>query len=163
MTGLGCDLTSSPPLVQPARGKLANTVLALCDVLQQGRASPRALNSLLGVLQWFCLMQRSMFSVFDEVYAFVRRAEPNVVHGLPSSVSGELLTILALSPLFPAGLDRPFLDELLACDAAPEFGFGALQSGVVTMSGWFLTLRRLKCRALETSTAYLSASAASGH
>ena len=124
MTGLGCDLTSSPPLVQPARGKLANTVLALCDVLQQGRASPRALNSLLGVLQWFCLMQRSMFSVFDEVYAFVRRAEPDVVHGLPSSVSGELLTILALSPLFPAHLDRPFLDELLACDAAPEFGFG---------------------------------------
>ena len=124
MTGLGCDLSSSPPLVQPARSKLGNIVLALCDLLWLGRASPRALNSILGVLQWFCLMQRGMFSVFDEVYAFVRRAEPNLTHKLPSSVESELLTILALSPLFPAGIDRPFLDELLACDAAPEFGFG---------------------------------------
>ena len=32
--------------------------------------------------------------------------------------------MLALAPLFPAALDRQYLSELLACDAAPEFGFG---------------------------------------
>ena len=33
MTGLGCDISSSPPLVEPACKKLGGTVLALCDVL----------------------------------------------------------------------------------------------------------------------------------
>ncbi|OLQ01807.1 hypothetical protein AK812_SmicGene15416 [Symbiodinium microadriaticum] len=124
MTGLGCDISNSPAVVEPNQAKLANMVLSLCDVLCQEQASPRAMTSALGVLQWFCLLQRGMLSIFDEVYAFTARGDPDSVQPLPCCVQGELFTALALAPLLAAGLDRQFLDELLACDAAPEFGFG---------------------------------------
>ena len=124
MTGLGCDINSSPPLVEPALHKIANVVLGICDLLVSKRASPANVNSLLGVLQWFCLLQRSMFSIFDAVYDFVRRPDSSQEQAVPMQVQSEFLVALALLPLLPAALDRGFLPELLACDAAPDFGFG---------------------------------------
>ncbi|CAK9018799.1 unnamed protein product, partial [Durusdinium trenchii] len=32
MTGLGCDIVSSPPMVEPALHKIANVVLGICDL-----------------------------------------------------------------------------------------------------------------------------------
>ena len=124
MTGPGCDISSSPPLVEPACKKLGGIVLSLCDLLSSPVASPKAISSLLGVLQWFSLLQRGMFSVFDDVYKFVTCPEQQKQQHLPEPVLNELLEFLALAPLLPASLDRQYLDTMLACDAAPEFGFG---------------------------------------
>ncbi|OLP74045.1 hypothetical protein AK812_SmicGene46529 [Symbiodinium microadriaticum] len=124
MTGLGCDISSTPPLVEPSMDKLGRVVPCMCDLLTRKVASPKAFNSLLGMLQWFCLLQRSMFSVFDKSYGFVQQPAPAKRRSLPEAVQLELLQMLALMPLLPAALDRQFLDTLLACDAAPEFGFG---------------------------------------
>ena len=124
MTGLGCDISSTPPLVEPSMDKLGRVVPCMCDLLTRKVASPKAFNSLLGMLQWFCLLQRSMFSVFDKSYGFVQQPAPANRRSLPEAVQLELLQMLALMPLLPAALDRQFLDTLLACDAAPEFGFG---------------------------------------
>ncbi|CAE7302251.1 unnamed protein product [Symbiodinium sp. CCMP2456] len=124
MTGLGCDISSFPPLVEPACRKLGGIVLSLCDLLSSRVASPKAVSSLLGVLQWFSLLQRGMFSMFDEVYKFASQPQQQERKPLPEQVLGELVEFLALAPLLPAALDRQFLDTMLACDAAPEFGFG---------------------------------------
>ena len=124
LTGLGCDISASPPMVQPACGKQARLVLATCDLLVSEVASPAALNALLGLQQWFCLLQRGMFSIFSQVYDFVREQPESEKQRVPASVLDELFVSLALAPLLPASLDREFLPEVLACDAAPEFGFG---------------------------------------
>ena len=58
LTGLGCDISASPPMVQPACEKQARLVLATCDLLASEIASPAAVNALLGLQQWFCLLQR---------------------------------------------------------------------------------------------------------
>ena len=124
MTALGCDISTTPPLVEPCKQKLAKLVAVLCDLLETPTGSPHAVNSVLGIEQWFCLLQRGMFSIFDSVYEFVRRDAQKQPRSLPKQVQNELLVGLVLMPLLPAALDRPFLSELLACDAAPEFGFG---------------------------------------
>ncbi|OLP95208.1 hypothetical protein AK812_SmicGene22693 [Symbiodinium microadriaticum] len=103
LTGLGCDISASPPMVQPASGKQARLVLATCDLL---------------------VSERGMFSIFSQVYDFVREQPESEKQRVPASVLDELFVSLALAPLLPASLDREFLPEVLACDAAPEFGFG---------------------------------------
>ena len=124
MTGLGCDMSSEPPLVEPAKDKLVQLLLAVCDLLERKAGSPQAVNSALGVLQWFYLLQRGMFSILDRVYNFVQQEPANDPRPLPCNLQDELLTAIALAPLLPAALDRAYLPELLACDAAPEYGFG---------------------------------------
>ncbi|CAE7241849.1 unnamed protein product [Symbiodinium sp. CCMP2592] len=131
MTGLGCDLSSQPPMVQPESSKLCRLVLGLCDLVQQPRCSPNGLSRFLGLLQWFFQLQRGMFSILDRSYAFARLDAPNEKRTLPPGVQDELLTSLGLLPLLANSLDRPFLPQLLACDACPEYGFGVrgLQCG----------------------------------
>ncbi|CAE7192607.1 unnamed protein product [Symbiodinium natans] len=111
-------------MVQPACEKQARLVLATCDLLASEIASPAAVNALLGLQQWFCLLQRGMLSIFSEVYNFVREQPESEKRRVPASVLDELFVSLALAPLLPASLDREFLPEVLACDAAPEYGFG---------------------------------------
>ncbi|OLP95328.1 hypothetical protein AK812_SmicGene22568 [Symbiodinium microadriaticum] len=124
MTALGCDISAAPPLVEPCKRKLVKFVAAVCDLLEAPTASPVVVNSVLGTAQWFCLLQRSLFSIFNAIYRFVQ-LEPSWKPALlPAAVKNELLVCLVLSPLLPAALDRPFLSELLACDAAPQYGFG---------------------------------------
>lgn len=124
MVALGCEISSSPPSVEPAAGKHAYLFTAWLDLIRIRRASPAALNRALGVEQWFCLLARPMFSVFQAVYEFVRREPTNVVVDLPPSVVTELVVALFLMPLQGADPSREFLPLITASDAAPEFGFG---------------------------------------
>ena len=124
MTALGCELSANPPAAEPATAKLVPLWLALLDVCVMGRASPTALNRALGVEQWFCLLSRPMFSIFDAVYEFVRREPADKVQRLPHKVQMEITVAIWLMPLLGADLGRSFLPKLLACDASTVFGFG---------------------------------------
>ncbi|CAK9074536.1 Pepsin II-4, partial [Durusdinium trenchii] len=124
VTALGCDLSSRPHMAEPAAAKLAACFCSLLDRLNRGMAAPKAANGLLGVLQWFCLLQRPAFSVFDNIYEFARRQPQHIPQELPKLVMVELAVACGLLPLLAVSLDRPYHEELLACDAAPEFGFG---------------------------------------
>ena len=97
---------------------------AMLDLFHDPEASPRALNGLFGVEQWFDLMQRGLRSILDESYAFVRREPPLVRQEVPTAVQNELSMCLLLTPLLSAGMDRQFAPVILACDASPQFGFG---------------------------------------
>ncbi|CAE6938118.1 HET-E1 [Symbiodinium sp. CCMP2592] len=124
MTALGCKLTVQPPAVEPDSGKLTLAFKALLDVLAQRTATPVGLSRLLGVEQWFCLLNRPMFSIFDKVYDFVRKEPQACSFLLPDAVWTELAVAALLMPLLGADLSRGFLPQLIACDAAPQFGFG---------------------------------------
>ncbi|CAE7835845.1 unnamed protein product [Symbiodinium sp. CCMP2592] len=115
LTGLRCDISASPPMVQLACDKQARLVLA---------TSPAQLQLMLYLacnsgFAW-------MSSIFSEVYTFVREQPESQRRRVPASVLDELFVSLALAPLLPASLSREFLPEVLACDAAPEFGFGVI-------------------------------------
>ena len=124
MTALGCKLTVRPPSVEPDSGKLTMAFKAFLDVLARRTATPAGLSRLLGVEQWFCLLNRPMFSIFDKVYEFVRKEPQTSAFVFPDAVWTELAVAAFLMPLLGADLSRDFLPQLIACDAAPEFGFG---------------------------------------
>ena len=129
VTALGCDLTSEPPLVQPAEAKLCSAVRRTMDLLHHGKASPRGLHALLGVWEWFALLQRGLFSIYDSVFAFVRRLPEKAAVDIPCNVANEMLMALLLAPFLAVRLDRQPLHTLVATDAAPEFGFGVSACG----------------------------------
>ena len=124
MTALGCHLSAATATAEPATEKLVPLFLAWLDVLQKGSASPCGLNRALGVHQWFCLLQRPLFSVFNTVYEFVLQEPATTCVKLPECVCSEIAVATFLMPLLGADLSRPFLPRLTASDAAPEYGFG---------------------------------------
>ena len=124
ITALGCDLSSSPPVVDPNKAKLGQCICRTLDLLACGTASPQVFSSILGVWQWFSLLSRPMFSIFDAVYKFARRLPFTKTTKIPEPAQNELLFTVLLAPLLTAGLARPALDLLIATDASPDFGFG---------------------------------------
>ena len=50
ITALGCDIHSVPHVAEPAKPKVVTCISAVLDVLEQKRASPRAVNGLQGAL-----------------------------------------------------------------------------------------------------------------
>ena len=124
MTALGCRISSATATAEPATEKLVPLFLAWLDVLLKGGASPRGVSRALGVQQWFCLLQRPLFSAFDEIYQFVRAEPADEQVQLSETIRSEIAVAAFLMPLLGADLSRQFLPLLTASDAAPEFGFG---------------------------------------
>ena len=124
MAALGCQLFADPPAVEPNSAKLFGLFAALVGLLLKPTASPKALSKALGVSQWFCLLQRPMFSIFDKVYDFVRDSNQSAQISLPPAVANELAVATFLMPLLGADLSRDFLCKITASDACPEYGFG---------------------------------------
>ena len=124
LTALGCDLSNKPALVEPSKEKITQCICRSLDVLFHGCASPQAFHSILGVWEWFALLNRPIFSVFDKVYDFVRKEPAKLKLQVPDGALNELLITVMLSPLFAVSLDREPLGFLVATDAAPEYGFG---------------------------------------
>ena len=80
--------------------------------------------SVVGVASWFCLLSRSHFSVFDEVYAFARKEDGDTKRILSHACIDELLCFACLVPCLSVGVARPFCNTLIASDASPSSGFG---------------------------------------
>jgi len=73
VTTLGCDLSNSPPTVDPNADKMLQLASGLVDLLFTQWASARGIYTVLGVKQWFALLQRSLLSVFDFIFDVVRK------------------------------------------------------------------------------------------
>eukprot|EP00435_Cladocopium_sp_Y103_P008297 s2259_g2.t1 len=124
LTALGCDLSGRPGLVEPNKDKLGQCLCRTLDVLVQRFASPKEINSILGVWESFALMSRSFFSIYDKVFQFVRAEPATKQVAVPAATLNELFMTLLLSPLLASSLTRQPLPMLVATDAAPEYGFG---------------------------------------
>ncbi len=121
--GLGCELLSAPPAASPDSGKLQNVILATLGLDVCRQASPKAVHSILGVDQWFCLVSHPLFAWFRDTYALASREPGDVPVAVPQVVIDELVLFCALAPLLSADLGREWLPMVAATDAAPEFGF----------------------------------------
>ena len=92
------------------------------------RCRPGIFRAWLGGAQWLCLLERWLFSVFQHSYAFARVEPATVEHDVPYNVVEEVLLFIALSPCLALPLNRPARAHILACDAAPEYGFGVVEA-----------------------------------
>ena len=128
-TAVGVDLCDGTFLA-PSAPKLLAALAHGADLLARPLVSPAELHSCLGVVQWFDLLNRLLFSALDVVYDFVRDPDDHVPRVLPPAVRSELLVALLLAPLMEADLTRPWLPLLAATDASDAFGFGACVSPV---------------------------------
>ena len=124
LTGMGCSLTGDPPRAEPDVGSVKRAIFGIWGLDGVESATPGVLASLVGVCQWFALLNRPFFSIFDKVFAFARREPQDVATLLPVGTKAELSLFTALVPLLVAELARDYAPIIAASDAAPEFGFG---------------------------------------
>lgn len=125
-TCVGIDVNSGRYL-SPHAPALLKVLAAVTHMAHMGRnllASPLQLAALMGVMQWECQLNRPIYSAFYHVYEFTKSQPDDVPQEMPSQVMQELLMFVFLSPCLEADLARPWLKEVLASDASPEYGFG---------------------------------------
>ena len=89
-----------------------------------GLLPPRQVHNCLGVLQWYDLLVRCKLSVYDSIYAFVRRDGEHIEQSIPHQVMSELLMSAFLAVYWSVDITRPFLPLLCASDASTDFGLG---------------------------------------
>ena len=121
---LGGQLSNHPPKSEPAADKAASVLARTFAVAKTRWASPQEVNQVLGVVQWFCLQQRSVYSCFDTIYSFVAREPQHVRTLVPLAAVNELLASAVLLPLMTACFDRQWFPEFTASDASGSYGFG---------------------------------------
>jgi len=124
MTGLGCEFSNSPAKIEPDSLRTARSLAAALALSTDICATRDAVHSLLGVMQWSCLLQRGVYSCFDACYGFVDHEQRDVAVEVPPDVASELLAAAFLQPLLVADFERQWLPEVTACDASGSYGFG---------------------------------------
>ena len=125
VVALGCELSNSPVRACPDRSRLLTIWRAVAQLLIGSTFSPKGCHSLLGLMQWFCILCRPMFAVFDQAYAFTRTLPDDKPVAVPQQCLFELVVFTILSGLLDADLERQWAPFLYATDASSEFGFGA--------------------------------------
>jgi len=125
-TAVGVTLTSggtrwrAPP---GAMWKVWQAVLALCD---RALASPKALASVTGSMNWLHLLNRLLLTTLDRTYRDMR-VEPFTVPRVLSCVTQrELLCSALLGIFWDRDLKAPSQSWLAMSDASSDFGLGAV-------------------------------------
>lgn len=123
-TCVGVDLEDGIQWAVPPN-RLLSLLVTLLHLLSVGGASPKQVQQYLGTQQWYDLLCRCKFSVYEQVYEFVRRPLENTQQVLPTSVLTELGIGFLLGVFWQVDMRRPFLPLLSATDASTSFGLGA--------------------------------------
>jgi hypothetical protein len=125
-TCIGVDLDSGLFLA-PSAASYSNLLLCCIFVstsVQSFRLTPKQLSALLGLAQWFALLNRPLLSLFSAAYIFARLQPDGFAVEVPAEVKQELLMFSVLSVYCEADLTRPWCGDLVASDASQVFGFG---------------------------------------
>lgn len=116
---LGLQVEGAKAKLGPAPQELRGLVLLTQQVLQEGKASGRQLERIVGKWSWFLLCNRLGFSVFSAVYGFIKSAENNVRNLWPS-VQKDLLLACGLAPLLSVSWAQDWSEGVSAFDASLE-------------------------------------------
>ena len=118
---LGAESDLNRRLVLPKSEKFGVVICATRGVVMSGFASPHEVDVLLGHWTHYALLQRTLYSVMDEVYEFVRRPPSGPV-AIPQGVRRELAMLVALAPLVRADLSLDWCPVVSMVDAGPQLG-----------------------------------------
>lgn len=121
---LGWEITAEG-IFSPARSRAWKVRLALRGLLQKGRCAAHLLEKVIGHCSFLCLGRRECFSIFGDVYTFIRRRyKHSLEFPLPKSVQRELEMFDAIIPLIQRNLASKWRTTVHAVDAS-EWGLGA--------------------------------------
>ena len=104
--------------------KLRLLLPALLYIISASSSAPLHIAALLGVIQWFNLLNRPLFSILEASYTFARQAPQTSLLALPGTVQREMAMVLGLAMQWMFELDKVWSPDILASDASPSFGFG---------------------------------------
>ena len=79
---------------------------------------------MLGLLQWFDLLNRLKLSIYTTVYGLARECDDWVQRELPGNVRAELLAAAVLGVFWGVDMRVPHLEFVRATNASDEFGMG---------------------------------------
>ncbi len=103
----------------PPPTKLSALIWATRLVVFRGYVSSKGLQRIVGLWQWYGLLQRPVLSVFRAVYAFVEKYRlSRQRHKLWSTVASELTIMAGLAPLLVGHCKRSTFNKVLATDAS---------------------------------------------
>jgi hypothetical protein len=133
-TCIGVDLDRGLFLA-PSAGSFSNLLLCCIFVGSSPEGfsmTPKQMSALLGLAQWFALLNRPLLSLFAAVYVFARRQPLHIAAVVPEDAKFELAMFAVLSVYCEADLTRPWCGDLVASDASQSYGFGVCVASVGT-------------------------------
>lgn len=150
---LGWRFTMEPePTVEPCPRKMDLLVEATMELCRRKTVKIEWVDSVVGMWAWFALVNRMLLSVFEVVYKFLvkYRGETSDKIELWATVKKELMTMVALRPLFYARLAREWCPTAWMTDAS-YMGGGALiteasveelraEAKEMAPKGWFMRM-----------------------
>ena len=131
-TCVGVNLERGFFLAMPP-ARCLSLAIGVLHFLTSRSATPKQLQQLLGVLQWFDLLKRPKLSVYKSVYDFARSQHEHCARPIPIKVLREIVASFLLGVYWLTDLRRPFLPLLSATDASTEYGFGASVAKIPTV------------------------------
>ena len=82
------------------------------------------MSSFIGVLQWWNLLNRPLFSCLGSVYPFCQASADSLEVPVWPSVLSEISLNISLLAFWIVDLTAPWMSKIAATDASPSFGFG---------------------------------------
>ena len=114
----------------PPSERLWALLLSALWVCGSRRGSSAGLLSLLGVLQWFDLLERGKFAFYAALYRETSDWKDWNVRVLPSDALRELACGIVLAPFWGVNMRLPHLPFIGATDASSDFGIGGCTADI---------------------------------
>lgn len=118
----GTHVDSASGMVSAPREKLRQIETLTTMLLEQGRATKKAMQKLIGLYVHPFLHRRECMCIFHHVYAFVDKMPEAVLVTLPQHVRDELLTASLPFPLVGSNARWPISIQVSATDASSKRG-----------------------------------------
>jgi hypothetical protein len=114
---LGLRVEGGKTRFAPPQEEVQQLVAFTRKVLNQGKASGKTLERIIGKWAWFLLSSRLGFSVFSAVYGFIKAAGKKILPLWPS-VRKDLLLVCGIAPLLSVDWRQEWSDMASAFDAS---------------------------------------------
>ncbi len=114
---LGLRVEGGKTRFAPPQEEVQQLVAFTRKVLNQGKASGKTLERIIGKWAWFLLSSRLGFSVFSAVYGFIKAAGKRILPLWPS-VRKDLLLVCGIAPLLSVDWRQKWSDTASAFDAS---------------------------------------------
>ena len=130
--GLGVSLIDGTCLA-PRPDRLGALPDAAADLLTRGKCTPKQLSSFIGILQWWNLLNRPLFSCLGAVYPFCQVADDLTEIQLWPQVASEVALNVCLVAFWAVGLTARWMPQIAATDASPSFGYGMALASIAPL------------------------------
>ena len=118
----GTQVTSESGRVCTPYPKMKQIEALTIALLQEGRASKKALQKLLGLFVHPFMHRRELMATFHHIYVYIENMPEHDICRMPEFVKDELITAMLLLPLAETNVRSPVSNRISATDASSRKG-----------------------------------------